>query len=1053
MDGQKAAGSMFMCRLCNLFSPSHSQLLAHCSQLHPQQEPPDDIIVALQPLPAGPVAVETITESPVKRKRGRPKGSTKKRRPDLIEGKTTRSPEEKDKREEDRRREEKDRQGDRDDGILGLECRKCHRSFSNRRQILKHICLKEEEEEEEEENDPESISGAAGVGGSGSLDPGADPNHTHQNPARLGLTRAKEVDGFRAQRTNRRRIRIQCVDRNPTNKEGGLAAGNRKSVINVVLTEHETLPGAIKMVPVEASPAETDSAATQTQPQDSAACQAQTHDSASHTTAYHNNPDADPEPSPNPASKSTAARGFQEYSIKQVATSLIQSQLKIFTCEFCNKIFKFRHSLIAHLRTHTQEKPFQCPHCNYASAIKANLNVHLRKHTGEKFSCQHCPFTCLSPGHLKVHIERVHLKVKQHCGFCQKKYSDVKNLLKHMEHQHNLKDPAVHQSYQQLRLKTRQGQRQLLYHCPTCNRRFKNQLERERHLLVHGPQRPFACLLCDHATTKMAALAAHVRKHLFLYVCCQCRGKFVSSQRLKSHLKESHPDLAQEQAFTDCINNSYYLIQPGGDGWRVSEAGHQSAFQQVVSSLQKTQLNMETFQRLRKIYGDLECQYCGKLFWYKVHYNLHVRTHTKEHMHYCSQCSYSSITKSCLKRHLIQKHSGLLLPCPNTGCKYTTPDKYKLQAHLKTHQEQGKNVACPVCHQNYPENRLKNHINTSHPDTGPKGLMVKRAEKCPYCDSYFLKNSSDLQQHIWAHQGLKPYRCSVCDYAGRSKSNLKTHMNRHSTERSHLCDLCGKKFKSKVTLKSHRLSHTTEGKQFHCSECDYTSVSKPALLRHMEQHAEFKPFRCAHCHYSCNIAGPLKRHYSKKHPEQEYQNAGPGLPNPDTLEQQGGMKCPVCEFVYGTKWELNRHLKNKHNLKLVEGHSAWEVVETVEEQYAPVEDEAQQTEAAVAALQDNNNVNILQQIIELSSESHDAVASVVTMAPGTVTVVEQVADEQEAGNRSDQLMVVDGEESRNGEQLMVVEETEGLEALTVFTQGENTHHYIVYVQEQTVEIN
>lgn len=37
-------------------------------------------------------------------------------------------------------------------------------------------------------------------------------------------------------------------------------------------------------------------------------------------------------------------------------------------------------------------------------------------------------------------------------------------------------------------------------------------------------------------------------------------------------------------------------------------------------------------------------------------------------------------------------------------------------------------------------------------------------------------------------------------------------------------------------------------------------------------------------------------------------------------------------------------------------------------------------------------MNILQQIIELGSESHDAtaVASVVTMAPGTVTVVKQV---------------------------------------------------------------
>lgn len=34
--------------------------------------------------------------------------------------------------------------------------------------------------------------------------------------------------------------------------------------------------------------------------------------------------------------------------------------------------------------------------------FKGNLNVHLRKHTGEKFNCQHCPYSCLSPGHLKV---------------------------------------------------------------------------------------------------------------------------------------------------------------------------------------------------------------------------------------------------------------------------------------------------------------------------------------------------------------------------------------------------------------------------------------------------------------------------------------------------------------------------------------------------------------------------------------------------------------------------------------------------------------------------
>ncbi|XP_035494034.2 zinc finger protein ZFAT isoform X2 [Scophthalmus maximus] len=1185
MDMQKAAGSMFMCRLCNLFSPSRSLLLDHCSELHPQQEPSDDIIIALQPLVSEPVkTLAGLIESPVKRKRGRPKGSTKKSKAD-----SSHSLEDNFQRQDEGNKKEGDSQsssieGESHDRILGLDCRDCHRSFSNRRQILKHICMREQEAEEDEEDNGRIVA-EAGVEGSGSLEhANADPNKKNQNTVRPETSREKDMGSLRSTRTNRSRI----------TREGAPVTENKKSVISVVLTEDETLPGVFKMVPVEDCLAETESTANKTQPQ-SVVFQSQSQDLASESTISEGDPETDQEPSSNPTFTTTTAaanRGFQEYSIKQDASNLLQSQLKIFTCEFCNKIFKFRHSLVAHLRTHTQEKPFQCPHCDYASAIKANLNVHLRKHTGEKFSCQHCPFNCLSPGHLKVHIERVHLKVKQHCSFCEKKYSDVKNLLKHIEKRHNLKEPTVYQSYQQLRLKTRQGLRQLLYHCSTCKRRFKNQLERERHLLVHGPQRPFACLLCDHAATKIDALAAHVRKHLFLYVCCVCDGKLVSAQRLRSHLKESHPERDQEQAFTDCINNSYYLIQPGGDmcgdeesedtkrgkrgehgteqegerngvggeerehereeakaqgecaeGVQVTEGerrkegeikigcapqgsqdtvsietstpddvqdkatagepaqansvdsctpatentgrlkhnttvlspesihcplledktrenthaakntkttsssgnensldlgvhtpssssppgaedqtphsekesdiGRQSAFQQVFSSLQKTPLNVDTFQKLRKTYGDLECQYCGKLFWYKVQYNVHVRTHTKEHLHYCTKCSYSSITKSSLKRHQIQKHSGLLLPCSNPGCKYTTPDKYKLQAHLRTHQEQGRSVACPICQLSFTEQRLKHHIKTSHP-------------------------------------GLKPYLCSVCDYAGRSRSNLKTHMNRHNTDRPHLCDLCGKKFKSKATLKSHRQSHTKEGNRFKCSECDFTSVSKPSLLRHKEQHAEFKPFRCAHCHYSCNLAGPLKRHYSLKHPDQKYENAGPGLPNAEALKRQGGKKCPDCEFVYRTKWEMNRHLKSKHSQKVVE--DSWEAVEAIEAQYVTLEDEEQLTETPVAALHDNVDI---QQITEFSSETHDAVTSMVAMAPGTVTVVQQlqVADEQEVDNCSNQLMVVNAEGDLTGDQVMVVEDAHGLEALTVLTQGDDTHHYIVYVQEHTVEIN
>lgn len=46
----------------------------------------------------------------------------------------------------------------------------------------------------------------------------------------------------------------------------------------------------------------------------------------------------------------------------------------------------------------------------------------------------------------------------------------------------------------------------------------------------------------------------------------------------------------------------------------VGDPTHQedkSAFLQILDQMQKRQLNMDIFERIRKVYGDLECEYCG----------------------------------------------------------------------------------------------------------------------------------------------------------------------------------------------------------------------------------------------------------------------------------------------------------------------------------------------------------------------------------------------------------------------------------------------------------
>lgn len=40
--------------------------------------------------------------------------------------------------------------------------------------------------------------------------------------------------------------------------------------------------------------------------------------------------------------------------------------------------------------------------------------------------------------------------------------------------------------------------------------------------------------------------------------------------------------------------------------------GNGGAFMAILNGLQKRQLNMELLQKIRKVYGELECEYCGK---------------------------------------------------------------------------------------------------------------------------------------------------------------------------------------------------------------------------------------------------------------------------------------------------------------------------------------------------------------------------------------------------------------------------------------------------------
>lgn len=53
------------------------------------------------------------------------------------------------------------------------------------------------------------------------------------------------------------------------------------------------------------------------------------------------------------------------------------------------------------------------------------------------------------------------------------------------------------------------------------------------------------------------------------------------------------------------------------------------------------------------------------------------------------------------------------------------------------------------------------------------------------------------------HDGIRPYRCEVCDRSFTQKGTLKTHMRRHTDEKPYECERCGVGFHSAASRRSH----------------------------------------------------------------------------------------------------------------------------------------------------------------------------------------------------------------------------------------------------------
>ena len=124
---------------------------------------------------------------------------------------------------------------------------------------------------------------------------------------------------------------------------------------------------------------------------------------------------------------------------KKDAESKIQSDLRKYKCNECNKSFQKNDSLKHHMEgVHQKLKFFQCKDCENSFSKGEKFMKHMSKvHPFLLFKCNYCTRLFAQNKGLKRHIKRLHQSQK--CHLCNKAFPLTISLEKHMKNMHHTK--------------------------------------------------------------------------------------------------------------------------------------------------------------------------------------------------------------------------------------------------------------------------------------------------------------------------------------------------------------------------------------------------------------------------------------------------------------------------------------------------------------------------------------------------------------------------------------------------------------------------------------
>lgn len=541
-----------------------------------------------------------------------------------------------------------------------------------------------------------------------------------------------------------------------------------------------------------------------------------------------------------------------ERNLKRHQNQLHNPDVQYPTCAECSKVFKGKHSLIAHIQAvHNVNKKgiIKCHLCEKVYTNNRNLKRHIEMFHGERgeFRCSICPKVYTSNQSLRRHTRTRHYtdcQEQYQCDYCEQVIVGRDNLVSHISFFHKF---SYGSDYNDTDNKISDE-----FTCESCGVMCEEESQLRQHIKNEHSFEEFY-RYCKNSLLKKCGKPKNV-----YYKCEFCSNSFTNVYELKDHMRLSHDKEYCLSTCNVCFSKFYS---------RETMADHR------LVCLPPADVN--------------SCSHCDKLFTDISSLEFHIRI-----FHPQAQIADSNITSTNIDDSVSSAYK-----CKH--CDRTYYSDRSLRHHIKLKHTSDEAVECELCGKICSNKYyLASHIKIVHNNDS--------WSKCDYCDKQF-KSKRNIRRHIeYTHLGMQRYKCIECETLFKEKRSLRKHVRTKHPDSTAFpqCHICHKRFESAKSCKIHlKLLHSFNMNTHPCDLCSVSFGSNEALRIHLNtKHlAKDEIYKCE----DCNLVFKGQEKF-EQHNELYHVNLVPNI------KQKILPRCIICIKDFSTRKTLKRHIKKFH---------------------------------------------------------------------------------------------------------------------------------------------